>query len=249
MRQRRPRSAFTLIELLVVIAIIAVLSGLLLPALGMIKETSRTLKCAANLRQLGMAVRGYGEDWNGMVVPLLQEVPTWTYGASWDGTSKYWFSFDTLLLRNLDCAADLIACPTDKLSPMLLRTLEQGTTRYSRRSYSYVCGWNGAWADNYEQSPFNNSGSKRPKRFSRIENPSGTALLVDRQHSVNCFMDPWCSNVDRTDNVTTPHRGRANWLFLDGHVATHTLKESAGTGSLGIGVSSAKGFWTTIGGD
>jgi len=78
-------NSFTLIELLIVVAIIALLAGMLLPALRTAREKARQIQCASNMKQCGYAMASYATDFNSFVVLSLYSGSTWGkgYSARW----------------------------------------------------------------------------------------------------------------------------------------------------------------------
>jgi prepilin-type N-terminal cleavage/methylation domain-containing protein/prepilin-type processing-associated H-X9-DG protein len=71
------RSAFSLMELLVVITIIAILAAMLMPAIKLVRESAKTTVCMNQQRQLAIAIQGYANDWEGMLVSIKNGSGSW----------------------------------------------------------------------------------------------------------------------------------------------------------------------------
>ena len=103
----RGRAAFTLIELLVVIAIIAILAGMLLPALGRAKAKAQRIGCVSNLKQVVLGCKMWADDHEGFY--------PWWLSPTADGTRtlpEAWMHFRPM--SNELNTPKILACPSDK---------------------------------------------------------------------------------------------------------------------------------------
>ena len=205
----RIRRGFTLIELLVVIAIIAILIGLLLPAVQKVRLAAARIKCANNLKQIGLGLHNYAGTQNG-------ELPRSMHNT-FDPKDAWIYQLGPYV-ENVN---SIRACPVD---PRYQDIVQNGGTSYVMNEYTCEPTTPSARTNLFRMPATSRTITTFTGAFHR-----GVSTYNDHTHSFNWFKLPtgaWTRIIDDiqpdafgyspTDALHAA--GGANYLYADGHV-------------------------------
>jgi prepilin-type processing-associated H-X9-DG protein/prepilin-type N-terminal cleavage/methylation domain-containing protein len=212
------KAAFTLIELLVVVAIIAVLAALLLPTLQKAKDNARSSQCLNNLRQIGQLVMFYTGDFN-------EYVP-----ASYDGGSnpnpppRFWYSKLCYLYLGVTTGGmgdnDLWGTGKGSDRIFICPTVPDRGKDGLQREWQLGYGWNYCGLT-HQDLTITVTLWGYTARLSQVLKPSQTIMAGDSHSQQNMYaIKSYVFRGFAPGYLFTEsrHNGRANFVFVDGHV-------------------------------